>query len=52
MGVSGGAEAASAIGAHQQRQVGLEEFVFILRINDQVGKIKWAPHHVLAGIEL
>ena len=50
MRIGRGTEAASTIHAEQQHQVNFEDLIFILGINNQVGKIKRTPHHVLAGI--
>ncbi len=32
-------------------KIDLEDFVFVLRIDDQIGEIEGPPHHNLAGIE-
>ncbi len=45
------AETAPAIHAEQQRSIDLEQFVFVLGVDDQIGEIKGTPHLVLAGIQ-
>src|ERR1700716_42768 len=44
------AEALAAIRADDQRTIGLEDAIFILWINDEIGKIEWTPDHSLAAI--
>ena len=46
------AEAFSAVAAHDQAEVRLINFVFVLGVDDQVGKIKRTPHHQLAAVTL
>ena len=45
-------EALAAIVAEDQAQVRLEEFIFVLGIHDQIGKIKRAPDHQIAPVAL
>ena len=46
-----GAEAAPAIGGEKERSAGLEDFVFVFRIDDQIREVEGAPDLELAGIE-
>src|SRR5262249_47324770 len=46
-----GAETLPAIHAQKKRRVGLEDFVFVLGIDDQVAEIKRPPDKKAAGIE-
>ena len=39
------AEALAAVLAEDQRAVGLEDTLGILRVDDQVGEVERAPHH-------
>ena len=50
-GVINGPETAPSIHAEQQGPVDFEHFVFVFRIDDEVGEIERAPHLVLAGIQ-
>src|SRR5579859_569863 len=47
---SDGAETFSAVFAHDQGQIGLVNFVFILGIDNQIGEIKRAPYHPVAAV--
>ena len=47
-----GRETLAAVFAGDQRQIGLEHTLGVLRIDDQAGEIERAPDHVLAAIAL
>src|ERR1019366_8960218 len=51
-GVGDRAEAAPSVGVGEEEgAAGLEDFVFVLGIDNQVGEVKGTPHLELAGIE-
>src|SRR5208282_3121862 len=51
VGVGYRAEALTSIHAEQQWGIGLENFVLIFRIDDQIREVERTPDHVLAGVQ-
>src|SRR5258706_5730412 len=45
------AEALAAVSTEQQDQIGLEDSVFILRIDNQIAEVKRTPDHEIAGVK-
>ncbi len=45
------AEAFPAIDRQQQEKIGLENFVLVFGIDDEISEVKRAPDHVVAGVK-
>ena len=45
------AEAFPAVDRQQQDKIGLERFVLVFGIDDEISEVKRAPDHVVAGVK-